>query len=34
MSILKIIHGSFNQSRPMFGESAGKQCACCSLYRM
>jgi len=21
-----------NQSHPMFGESAGKQCACCSLY--
>ncbi|XP_057292445.1 uncharacterized protein LOC130621150 [Hydractinia symbiolongicarpus] len=32
MSLLKITHGSFNQSHSMFGESAGKQCACCSLY--
>ena len=32
MSFQKIIHGSFNQGHSMFGESAGKQCACISLY--
>lgn len=32
MSFQKIIQGTFNQSHSMFGESAGKQCACCSLY--
>ena len=28
----KIIQGSFNQAHPMFRESVGKQCTCCSLY--
>ena len=32
MAFQKIIQGSFNQSHSFFGESAGKQCACCSLY--
>ena len=29
--ILKAVQGSFNQGNSMFGESSGKQCACCSL---
>jgi len=32
MSFAKILHGTFNQSNPEFGESAGKQCTCCCLY--
>ena len=30
--MLYVIQGSFNQDHPMFGESSGKQCPCCSLY--
>ena len=29
--ILKAVQGSFHQGNSMFGDSAGKQCACCSL---
>ena len=32
MQFEKIIQGSFNQSHLSFGTSAGKQCACCSLF--
>ena len=32
MSILNLVHDSFNQGYHMFGFSAGKQCTCCSLY--
>ena len=32
MYFQKITQGSFNQSHSKFGESAGKQCTCISLY--
>ena len=32
MSFEKIVLGTFNQASDEFGESAGKQCTCCSLY--
>jgi len=31
-SITKVVQGSFNQSHPKFGETAGIQCACNSLF--
>ena len=33
-NILKVIQGSFHQAHPKFGHSAGKQCACNSLYAL
>ena len=32
MSSLKVIQGSFHQGNEKFGETAGKQCTCCSLF--
>ena len=32
MTFVKITQGSFNQGNGRFGESAGKQCTCCSLF--
>ena len=29
---LKVVRGSFHQGNERFGESAGKQCTCCSLF--
>ena len=28
----KVLQGTFNQGHPMFGETAGRQCSCCSLF--
>ena len=32
MSILKAVQGSFHQGNEKFGETAGMQCTCCSLF--
>jgi len=32
MVFVNITQGSFHQGDERFGESAGKQCTCCSLY--
>jgi len=31
-AIKKVIHGSFHQGNPKFGNTSGKQCTCCSLF--
>ena len=32
MALVKVIQGSFHQGHKQFGETAGKQCTCCSLF--
>ena len=32
MSALKVVQGSFHQGNKKFGDTAGKQCTCCSLF--
>ena len=31
-TILKVVQGSFNQGNQKFGETAGRQCACITLF--